>query len=82
LLVLVHRTMWLIIAQLKLTFLHTILFWGVGWGYGGSWFQDRVSLCSFDCPGTHSVDQTGPELRDLPASASGVLGYKACAPTS
>jgi hypothetical protein len=31
--------------------------------------QDRVSLCSPGCPGTHSVDQAGLELRDLPASA-------------
>jgi hypothetical protein len=22
-------------------------------------FQDRVSLCSLGCPGTHSVDQAG-----------------------
>jgi hypothetical protein len=29
-----------------------------------------VSLCSPGCPGTHSVDQTGLELRNLPASAS------------
>jgi hypothetical protein len=28
------------------------------------------------CPGTHSVDQTGLELRDLPASASKVLGLE------
>jgi hypothetical protein len=35
-------------------------------------FQDRVSLCSPGCPGTHSVDQAGLELRDLPASASQV----------
>jgi hypothetical protein len=42
-------------------------------------FWDRVSLCSPDCPGTHSVDQTGLELRNLPASASRVLGLKACA---
>jgi hypothetical protein len=27
-------------------------------------FQDRVSLCSPDCPGTHSVDQAGLELRN------------------
>jgi hypothetical protein len=33
-------------------------------------FQDRVSLCSPGCPGTHSVDQAGLELRNLPASAS------------
>jgi hypothetical protein len=33
------------------------------------------------CPGTHSVDQAGLELRNLPASASQVLGLKACATT-
>jgi hypothetical protein len=37
--------------------------------------------CSPGCPGTHSVDQTGLELRDPPASASQVLGLKACATT-
>ena len=26
-------------------------------------FRDRVFLCSPDCPGTHSVDQTGLELK-------------------
>jgi hypothetical protein len=31
---------------------------------------NRVSLCSPGCPGTHSVDQVGLELRDWPASAS------------
>jgi hypothetical protein len=39
-------------------------------------FRDRVSLCSSGCPGTHSVDQAGLELRNLPASASQVLGLK------
>jgi hypothetical protein len=39
----------------------------------------RVSLCSPGCPGTHSVDQAGLELRNPPASASPVLGLKACA---
>jgi hypothetical protein len=33
------------------------------------------------CPGTHSVDQTGLELRNSPASASQVLGLKARATT-
>jgi hypothetical protein len=33
-----------------------------------------VSLFSPGCPGTHSVDQAGLELRNLPASASQVLG--------
>jgi hypothetical protein len=44
-------------------------------------FLDRVSLCSPGCPGTHFVDQAGLELRDPPASASQVLGLKACAAT-
>jgi hypothetical protein len=35
-----------------------VLFW---------FFQDRVSLCIPGCPGTHSVDQAGLELRNLPA---------------
>jgi hypothetical protein len=44
-------------------------------------FWDRVSLYSPGCPGTHFVDQAGLELRNLPASASRVLGLKACATT-
>jgi hypothetical protein len=40
-------------------------------------FQDRVSLYSPGCP----VDQAGLEHRNLLASASGVLGLKACATT-
>jgi hypothetical protein len=36
---------------------------------------------SSGCPGTHFVDQAGLELRNPPASASGVLGLKACATT-
>ena len=43
-------------------------------------FQDRVSMCSLGCcPGTHSVDL---KLRNPPASASQVLGLKACATTA
>jgi hypothetical protein len=45
-------------------------------------FQDRVSLCGPGCPGTHSVDQAGLKLRDLPASASQMLGLKVCATTA
>jgi hypothetical protein len=44
-------------------------------------FRDRVSLCSPGCPGTHFVDQAGLELRNPTASASWVLGLKACATT-
>ena len=44
-------------------------------------FWDRVSLCSSGCPGTHSVDQAGLKLRNPPASASQVLGLKACTTT-
>jgi hypothetical protein len=42
-------------------------------------FRDRVSLYSPGCPGTRSVDQAGLELRNPSASASRVLGLKACA---
>jgi hypothetical protein len=45
-------------------------------------FQDRVSLYSPSCPGTHFGDQAGLELRNPPASASQVLGLKACATTT
>jgi hypothetical protein len=41
----------------------------------------RVSLFSPGCPGTHFVDQAGLEFRNPPASASRVLGLKACATT-
>jgi hypothetical protein len=51
------------------------------WFFGFLVFQDRVSLCSPGCPGTHSVDQAGLELRNPPASASQVLGLKAWATT-
>jgi hypothetical protein len=46
------------------------------------YFRDRVSLYSPDCSGTHFVDQAGLELRNLPASASQVLGLKACTTTA
>jgi hypothetical protein len=49
--------------------------------FGFWFFRDRVSLCSPGCPGTHSVDQVGLELRNPPASASQVLGLKACTTT-
>lgn len=39
---------------------------------------DSVSLCSTGCLGTHYVYWAGLELRDLPPSALGVLGSKAC----
>jgi hypothetical protein len=42
-------------------------------------FRDRVFLYSPGCPGTHFVDQPGLELRNPSASASRVLGLKACA---
>jgi hypothetical protein len=45
-------------------------------------FQDRVSLYSSDCPRTHSVDQAGLELRNVPASASQMLGLKVYATTA
>jgi hypothetical protein len=45
-------------------------------------FRDRVSLYSLGCPGPHFVDQAGLELRNMPISASQVLGLKACATTA
>jgi hypothetical protein len=45
-------------------------------------FGDRVSLYSPGCPGTHFVDQAGLKLRNLPASASHVLGLKTCTTTA
>ena len=44
-------------------------------------FRDRFSLYSPGCPETHFVDQAGLEFRNLPASASRVLGLKVCATT-
>jgi hypothetical protein len=44
-------------------------------------FRDRVSLYSPGCPGTHFVDQACLKLRNPPASASRVLGLKACTTT-
>jgi hypothetical protein len=41
-------------------------------------FQDRVSPYSSGCTGAHFVDQAGLELRNPLASASRVLGLKAC----
>jgi len=45
-------------------------------------FSRQGSLYTPGCPGTHSVDQAGFELIDPPASASRVLGSKACATTT
>jgi hypothetical protein len=47
-----------------------------------SFFFFFFSVCSPGCPGTHSVDQAGLELRNPPASVSRVLGLKACATTA
>jgi hypothetical protein len=63
-----------IIGKISSRFLKSFLF-----VYFCCCFRDMVSLCSPDCPGTHSVDQAGLELRNSPASASQVLGLKVCA---
>jgi hypothetical protein len=59
-----------------------LVWFGLVW-FGLVWFglvfQDRVFLYSPGCPGTYSVDQAGLKLRNLPASASRVLGLKVCA---
>ncbi|GAB1293660.1 RNA helicase [Apodemus speciosus] len=43
---------------------------------------EPISVCSPGCPGTHSVDYAGLELRNLPPYASQVLGLKACSTTA
>ena len=45
-------------------------------------FRDRISLCSPGCPGTHSLDQAGLELRNLPASVSQSAGITGCTTTA
>ena len=40
--------------------------------------SDKVSLCVPVCPGTHSVDEADLKLSGLHASASRLLGLKAC----
>jgi hypothetical protein len=45
-------------------------------------FGDKISPFSPGYSGTHSVDRAGLELRNLPASASQVLGLKVCATTA
>ena len=44
-------------------------------------FSEKGFSCSPGFPGTLSADQTGLRLRDLPASASQVLGLKVCTTT-
>jgi len=43
-------------------------------GFGGFFWGEGER--SSGCPETHSVDQTGLEFRDPPASASQMLGLK------
>jgi hypothetical protein len=71
----------LISLLLGFFFLFCLFVWLVGW-LVFYFFQDRVSLCSPGCPGTHSVDQAGLKLRDPAASASQVLGLKECTRTT
>ncbi|GAB1298166.1 Isoleucine--tRNA ligase, cytoplasmic [Apodemus speciosus] len=49
---------------------------GTGVVHQAPYFGALVSLRSPGCPGTHSIDQAGLELRNPPASASQVLGLK------
>jgi hypothetical protein len=50
-------------CRLSLSWTH---FPQINWGLNLFYFRDRVSLCSPGCPGTHSVDQAGLELRNSP----------------
>jgi hypothetical protein len=61
-----------------------VLLVGFGFGvlficlFGWLVFRAMVYLCCPGCPGTHFVDQVSLDLRNLPASASQVLGLKVC----
>ena len=46
------------------------------------YFRDRVSVYTPSCPETHFEQQPGLELKNLPASASKVLGLKSSATTT
>ena len=54
----------------------------ISWPFGGGGGQNRVSLCTPGCLGSHSLVQDGLKLRNLPASASQVLGLKVCTTTA
>jgi hypothetical protein len=45
-------------------------------------FQDRVSLCSLGCHGTHFVDQAGLKTQKSTCLCLQVLGLKVCATTA
>ena len=66
-------------GQQSYSVLSTIYIYLLVWFW---FFPYKVSQCSLGCLGTHSIDQAGLELEDVPVSASGVLGLKACATTS
>ena len=46
------------------------------------WFNHKMSKTGSSCPGTHSLDQAGLKLRDLPSSASRVQELKVCTTTA
>jgi hypothetical protein len=50
--------------------------------FGFCLLETGFPLCSPGCPKTHSVDQAGLKLRNLPASASQVLGLRVCTTTA
>ena len=63
------------------SFLFLFLFLSFFFFFFFLFFLDNISLYCPGCPGTYFVDQAGIELRNRPASASRVLGLKACATT-
>ncbi|GAB1300366.1 Zinc finger protein 654 [Apodemus speciosus] len=75
-----------VLSSLAVSFFELLLFFGRDEFYEeplkdilGSFQESWVSLCSPGCPGTHSVDQAGLELRNPPASASqsaGITGVR------
>lgn len=66
-----------ILPQLSLCYKNTLYKFRICRGGGGGFFglvphphTKKVSLCSPGCCGTHSADQAGFRLRNLPVAAS------------
>jgi hypothetical protein len=67
-------------GELKLRF--RVGMWMLGLNVGPLEKQSVLFTVEPGCPVTHSVDQAGFELKNPPASASRLLGLKACATTT
>lgn len=66
-------------SYLYTCFIHWVIFLAHSQGIPPTFFKYRGLLCKHGWYGTLTVDQAGFKLRDMPTSASWVLGSKECA---